>query len=75
MRVTFKDYGFFVPTDAHGAFVVMEGVGSIQTTDVATLRHYAEDAGASEEEIAKITADKEELSFEAHGVIVKTAKS
>jgi hypothetical protein len=41
------------------------------TTTVAQLRHYAEDAGKSKEEIAKITEPKIELTFMADGVIVK----
>ena len=50
MRVTFKDYGFFVPKDAAGKEVVLEGKVQKQLTDIETLRHYAEDEGKSEEE-------------------------
>ena len=71
MRVTFKDYGFFVPKDIAGKTVVVEGVAEKKTTPVAELRHYAEDAGKSKEEIAKITDPKNELAFVADGVIVK----
>jgi len=71
MRVTFKDYGFFVPKDIAGKTVVVEGVAQKKTTPVAELRHYAEDAGKSKEEIAKITDPKNELAFVADGVIVK----
>lgn len=71
MRVTFKDYGFFVPKDAAGREVVIEGIPSMNVTDVETLRHYAEDAGKSEAEIAAITEGKNELSFEAKGVVIK----
>jgi hypothetical protein len=35
------------------------------------LRHYAQDAGKSEEEIKKITKPNKDLAFEAKGVIVK----
>jgi hypothetical protein len=74
MRVKFKDYAFFVPKDAsaHGKTAFIEGVVSKETTDVKTLRHYAKDAGKSEKEIEKITAPKEELTFEASGVIIKS---
>ncbi len=34
------------------------------------LRHYAQDKGASAEEIAAITMPKEELKFMAKGVIL-----
>lgn len=71
MRVTFKDYGFFVPMDAAGRQVVMEGVASYEETSVEALRHYAEDAGQSADEIAAITEGKKELVFEAKGVILK----
>lgn len=71
MRVTFKDYGFFVPKDITGKTVVVEGVAQKRTTPVSELRHYAEDAGKSKAEIAQITDPKDELAFVADGVIVK----
>jgi hypothetical protein len=71
MRVTFKDYGFFVPKNSQGFPVVIEGVALKKVTDVATLKHYAEDAGKSKEEIDAITAPKLEYAFEAIGVIIK----
>ena len=71
MRVTFKDYGFFVPKDAAGKTVIMDGIAKVDVTDVETLRHYAEDAGKTQEEIDAITEAKKGLSFEASGVIIK----
>jgi len=71
MRVSFTDYGFFVPKDISGKTVVMEGRAKVETTSVDELRHYAEDAKKSKEEIEKITEPKTELVFEADGVIVK----
>lgn len=71
MRVTFKDYGFFVPKNSQGYPVIIEGIASKKITDVETLRHYAEDAGKSKEEIESITASKKEYAFEAVGVIIK----
>jgi hypothetical protein len=71
MRVTFKDYGFFVPKDAGGKTVIMDGYAYNDTTTVAQLRHYAEDGGKSKEEIDKITEPEVAVSFEAHGVIIK----
>jgi len=70
MRVTFKDYGFFVPKDIAGKKVIFEGIPAVKTTSVAELQHYAEDAGKSKEEIAKITSPKTELAFVADGVLV-----
>ncbi|ADB37115.1 DUF4920 domain-containing protein [Spirosoma linguale] len=71
MRVTFKDYGFFVPKDIVGKTVVVEGTAENTTTPVADLRHFAQDAGKSKEEIAKITEPEKALTFVADGVIVK----
>lgn len=70
MRVTFKDYGFFVPKDLAGEEVIMEGVLKKTVTGVEELRHYAGDAGATEEEIALIKEPKEEYTFEASGVLI-----
>lgn len=71
MMVRFKDYGFFVPKDAAGKTAVVQGQATIDTVDVATLRHYAEDAGKSAEEISAITKPEVQLSFEAEGVILR----
>ena len=71
MRVSFKDYGFFVPKNIDGKEAVIDGYAYIETTSVEDLKHYAEDAGQSEDEIAAITDSKTELTFVADGVIVK----
>ncbi len=71
MRVKFKDYGFFVPKDAAGKTAVMQGVAKKETISVEDLRHLAEDAGKSEDEINAITESKEELTFVAEGVIIE----
>jgi hypothetical protein len=70
MRVTFKDYGFFVPKDISGKKIIFEGTPEVTTTSVDEQRHYAQDAGKSKEEIAKITEPKRELTFVAKGVLV-----
>lgn len=70
MRVTFKDYGFFMPKDIVGKKVVMDGFARMETTSVDELRHYAEDAGKSAAEIAAITEPKRELAYEASGVLI-----
>jgi hypothetical protein len=71
VRVSFKDYGFFVPMNSAGKEVVMEGIATMDVTSVESLRHFAEDAGKSKEEIAAITEPKKELVFEASGVILR----
>ncbi len=70
MRVRFKDYGFFVPSDIMGKEVVFEGKAFRDTTSVADLKHYAEDAGKSKEEIDAITEPKVTIAFVADGVKV-----
>ncbi|MEO7045827.1 MAG: DUF4920 domain-containing protein [Ferruginibacter sp.] len=70
IMIRFKDYKFFMPKDIVGKDVVLEGVGEKTTTSVEMLKHYAEDAGKSKEEIEKITAPKTEIEFVASGVLV-----
>ncbi|WP_430409509.1 DUF4920 domain-containing protein [Kordia sp.] len=70
VMVKFKDYGFFMPLDAKGE-VIVNGKAFVQETSVDELKHYAEDAGKSAEEIAEITEPKKTLSFEADGVLLK----
>ncbi|TPE41058.1 DUF4920 domain-containing protein [Pontibacter mangrovi] len=72
MKVTFRDYGFFVPTqDLAGRQVVFTGTAKRELVSVEDLRHFAQDAGKSAEEIAAITEPREELRFVADGVILK----
>jgi hypothetical protein len=68
LRVGFKDYAFFMPLESSGSRIVMQGVATYDTTTVDALRHYAEDAGKSKDEIAAITEPEVELVFEANGV-------
>jgi len=70
MRVTFKDYEFFVPLDAGGKQTIIQGTATMDTTTVAMLKHYAEDAGDSQEEIDAITEPEFNYAFEATGVLV-----
>ena len=70
MIVQFKDYGFFVPKDISGRQVIIEGYAYRAITPVEDLKHLAEDAGKSQEEIDAITEPQEELKFLASGVIL-----
>ncbi|MAC18045.1 MAG: DUF4920 domain-containing protein [Flavobacteriales bacterium] len=70
--VRFQDYGFFVPTEGvEGKRTIVEGEAFYDTLSVADLRHYAQDAGATEEEIAAITEPELELAFMATGVMIE----
>ena len=68
MMVRFKDYGFFMPKDIAQREVILHGKAYYQLTPVEDLRHYARDAGKSEEEVAAITTPQKELYFLADGV-------
>jgi len=70
--VRFKDYGFFVPKEGvEGLRTVVKGKAKMDTISVDMLRHYAEDAGDSEEEILNITEPKYVLEFIAEGVLIE----
>jgi len=68
--VNFKDYAFFMPKDIAGKKVVIDGFAQRKETSVEQLKHFAEDAKKSAEEIAKITEPKKEIVFEAKGVVI-----
>lgn len=68
--VKMKDYGFFVPLAAKGKTVVIDGEVKIKTTSVAELKHYAEDAKKSKEEIDAITQPQKEVRVLAKGIVV-----
>lgn len=69
------DYEFLLPTNSQGQNMVMTGYAYWDSTSVAELRHYAEDRGASEEEIAAITEPTGEVKFKATGVKIAVPAS
>jgi uncharacterized protein YneF (UPF0154 family) len=69
--VKFKDYGFFLPKNGKGKEVILNGKAFKDITPVDELRHYAEDAGKSKEEIEAITEEEVTLSFIADGALVE----
>lgn len=68
--VKMKDYGFFLPLAAKGKTVVIEGEVKLKTTSVAELKHYAEDAKKTKEEIDAITEPQKEVKVMAKGIVV-----
>ncbi len=70
IMIRFKDYKFFMPLNIVGKDVVLQGEAKKTVTSVEMLKHYAEDAGKSKEEIEKITEPKTEIEFIATGVLV-----
>ncbi|MEQ8472536.1 MAG: DUF4920 domain-containing protein [Marinoscillum sp.] len=71
IRVTFKDYGFFVPKDAANRQVIIEGVASVGQLDEETARHYADDEGREFDP----SEDLKEVSVIASGVLIQKAPS
>jgi hypothetical protein len=71
IKVTFKDYAFFIPTDSKGKTATVEGVAKKELIAVDLLKHYAEDEGKSQEEIDAITEPEWIYTFEASGVIIE----
>ena len=68
--VKMKDHAFLLPKDIAGKHAVILGNVSKKVVSVKEQQHYLEDAGASAEEIAKITEPKESYQMEAAGVIL-----
>ncbi len=73
MRVTFRDYGFFVPKDLPGATVIAEGTLEVREVSVEEQRHLAADAGRPKAEIEAINTPKTETALVADGVRVIAA--
>lgn len=73
MRVTFRDYGFFVPKDLPGATVIAEGTLEVREVSVDEQRHLAADAGRPKAEIEAIRTPKTETALVADGVRVIAA--
>ncbi|WP_300437016.1 DUF4920 domain-containing protein [Christiangramia sp.] len=71
VRVTFKDYGFFVPEDVIGKEVIVRGKAFVQITSVEEQRHYAEDAGKPVDEVVAITEPLKSFGFIADGILIK----
>ncbi len=69
--VKFKNYGFFVPKDIENDTVIIQGRAFVSEISVDEQRHFASDAGKSEDEIAAITTPKKTYSFIANGVLIK----
>ncbi len=70
MHVSY-DYEFLLPLNSAGQEIIMQGTAFYDTISVDHLRHLAEDAGKSEEEINSITEPKPTLAYLATGVMIK----
>jgi hypothetical protein len=70
MMIRMKDHKFFVPVSMQGKTIVADGTATLKETSVEMLKHYAEDAGKSKEEIAAIKDPKKEIVLQAKGILV-----
>lgn len=68
VRVTMKDYAFFLPKDIAGQSLVIEGVLEETVMKEKDARHFAKDEGKSKTEIAAIKGDKRSWSLVASSI-------
>jgi len=69
--VKVKDHAFVLPQNITGRQVLVNGTVTQKTLSVAEQKHYLEDAGASREEIARVTAPKQVYEMQAAGVAIQ----
>src|SRR5262245_19967035 len=69
VRVTFKDYAFFVPASLIGKTVLVEGTLEKVTMSLEDTKHYVKDAGGDP---SKVTEPRVEYRIVAKGVEVRT---
>lgn len=68
LTIRFKNH-FTIPVDTPiGTEAYIHGFAYWDTVSVKTLRHYAEDAGKTMEEINKINTPEYKLNFESDGI-------
>lgn len=70
IMIKVKDHEFAMPKDMVGRTVIVEGKAESKETSVAMLKHYAEDAGKTKEEVDKIKEPKKEVIMMIKGVKV-----
>lgn len=68
MRITFKDYGFFVPTDSDGRSVVIQGVVSAEEIPEDMAKHYAEESLTEDPD--DIEGPQQVITMVATGVLI-----
>jgi homoserine trans-succinylase len=69
VRVTFKDYGFFVPSSIIGKTVLVEGTLEKVVMSLEDTKHYVKDAGGDP---STVTTPRTEYRIVANGVQVKS---
>lgn len=71
MRVTFKDYSFFVKKDLAPNRVTLQGELQEKTLSVKDQKHFLKDEGKSAAEVAQIKEPKKVYQFVASAVRVE----
>jgi len=66
VRVSFQDYGFFLPKDALGAEALVQGVASVRELSEREARHYASESRDGDPDA--IQGPQREIGFVASGV-------
>ncbi len=66
-----RDHAYLVPRNAHGHKVMIHGDTEYSELSVSDLRHYAEEAGKSQAEIAAISQPKTMITFHADTIIIE----
>jgi len=69
IRVTFKDYAFFVPASLIGKTVVVQGQIEKVTMTLEDTKHYVKDAGGDP---AKVSTPRVEYRIVASGIQVRS---
>jgi disulfide oxidoreductase YuzD len=70
VMIKVPNHEFAMPLYIVGKTIIAEGEATTKETSVKQLKHYAEDAGKSKEEIEKITEPKKEVLMMIKGVKV-----
>jgi hypothetical protein len=65
-----RDHAFLVPRNSHGHAARIYGDAEISELSVDDLRHYAEEAGKSEAQIAAITQPRRTVTFWADTIVI-----
>ncbi len=71
LMVNMLDHAYEVPKDAAGKSVWAQGTAIRELIPVEMLKHYAADAGKSQEEIDAITQPEWKYTLDAKGVIIE----
>ena len=73
VRVTFQDYGFFLPQDALGQTALVEGRAEVQVLSEREARHYASESRNGDPDA--IEGPQRQVGFVATGVRLLGAES